>query len=87
MSEAMARKSFTGLLGRSALARRIGLSATSLSLEGREGSETAGQDGQNGQERTAGRGRKRMASPARPADRGRVHEAVLHVTRREPGWP
>jgi hypothetical protein len=50
MSERGAEKQFTGLLSRPALARRVDLSATSLSLEGREGSRTAKQDGQNGRD-------------------------------------
>ena len=54
MSERGAGKKFTGLLSRPALARCVDLSATSLSLEGREGSRTAGQDGQDGRDRTAG---------------------------------
>ena len=37
-----------------ALARRVDLSSTSLFLEGREGSRTAGQDGQNGRDMTVG---------------------------------
>jgi hypothetical protein len=54
MSERAAGKKFTGPLSRPALARRVDLSATSLSLEGWEGSRTAGQDGQNGRDGTAG---------------------------------
>ena len=50
MSERVAGKKFTGLLSCPALARHVDLSATSLSFEGREGSRTAGQDGQNGRE-------------------------------------
>jgi hypothetical protein len=54
MSERGVGKKFGGLLSRPALARRIDLSATSLSLKGREGSRMAGQDGQDGRDRTAG---------------------------------
>src|ERR1700722_18342410 len=58
MSERGVGKKFGGLLSRPALARRVDLSATSLSLKGREGSRTAGQDGQDGQD-----GRDRTAGP------------------------
>jgi hypothetical protein len=54
MSERGAGKKFSGLLSRPALARRVDLSATSLSLKGREGPRTAGQDGQDGRDRTGG---------------------------------
>ena len=54
MSKRAVRKKVTGLLTRPAMARRVDLSATSFSLEGREGSRTAGQDGQNGRDGTAG---------------------------------
>jgi hypothetical protein len=48
----MSRTTWESLAG-SELASCAGSSATAVSLEGREGSRTAGQDGQNGQDRIA----------------------------------
>jgi hypothetical protein len=79
MSEPTGKESFAGPLSRSALAQCLGSSATSLSLEGREGSRTARQDGQNGQDRTAGRGRSPFTLGWR-AQRDRLIEDALALT-------